>query len=379
MDFEAAPEIVEAFRERLSLPVFGYGRLPDEWYDAYINWWKKRHRFDMKRDSLLFCSGVVPGITSVIRHFTAPGDEIIMLTPTYNHFYQCIEGNGRRVLEVELDYSGCQYRVNFDRLEHALAESGAKLMILCNPQNPTGTVWNKEDLNRIGELCAEHHTVVISDEIHCDIITPGKEYVPFASVSEACRENSITFIAPTKAFNLAGLQTAAAYTENSSLKKRVRSAIERDELSMPNSFAVTVVVAAFTKGEAWLAELNEYIYENKMIVRDFLKSELPQIRLVRGDGTYLLWLDCSSLDMDSRKLVSAIRKTTGLFLMPGSDYGKGGRDFLRMNIACPKSVLKDGLERLKKAVLYIHGKSGSAYDEGNDLNELLILLDKESE
>ena len=379
MDFEAAPEIVEAFRERLSLPVFGYGRLPDEWYDAYINWWKKRHRFDMKRDSLLFCSGVVPGITSVIRHFTAPGDEIIMLTPTYNHFYQCIEGNGRRVLEVELDYSGCQYRVNFDRLEHALAESGAKLMILCNPQNPTGTVLNKEDLNRIGELCAEHHTVVISDEIHCDIITPGKEYVPFASVSEACRENSITFIAPTKAFNLAGLQTAAAYTENSSLKKRVRSAIERDELSMPNSFAVTVVVAAFTKGEAWLAELNEYIYENKMIVRDFLKSELPQIRLVRGDGTYLLWLDCSSLDMDSRKLVSAIRKTTGLFLMPGSDYGKGGRDFLRMNIACPKSVLKDGLERLKKAVLYIHGKSGSAYDEGNDLNELLILLDKESE
>ena len=379
MDFEAAPDIVEAFRERLSLPVFGYGRLPDEWYDAYINWWKKRHRFEMKKNSLLFCSGVVPGITSVIRHFTAPGDEIIMLSPTYNHFYQCIEGNGRGVREVELDYSECQYRVNFERLEHTLTESGAKLMILCNPQNPTGTVWDKDDLNRIGELCAEHHTVVISDEIHCDIITPGKEYVPFASASDVCRENSTTFIAPTKAFNLAGLQTAAAYVENSSLKKRVKSAIERDELSMPNSFASTAAIAAFTKGEAWIAELNEYIYENKMIVRDFLNSELPQIKLVWGDGTYLLWLDCSSLDMDSRKLVSAIRKTTGLFLMPGSDYGRGGRNFLRMNIACPKSVLKDGLERLKKAVLYIHGKSGSAFNEGNDLNELPILLDKESE
>ena len=354
MDFEAAPDIVEAFRERLSLPVFGYGRLPDEWYDAYINWWKKRHGFEMQRDSLLFCSGVVPGITSVIRHFTAPGDEIIMLTPTYNHFYQCIEGNGRRVLEVELDYSGCQYGVSFERLEHALAESGAKLMILCNPQNPTGTVWKNEDLNRIGELCAVHHTVVISDEIHCDIVSPGKEYVPFASVSDVCRENSITFIAPTKAFNLAGLQTAAAYAENSSLKKRVRSSFERDELSMPNSFAASAAIAAFTKGEAWLAELNEYIYENKMIVRDFLNSELPQIKLVRGDGTYLLWLDCSYLDMDSRKLVSSIRKTTGLFLMPGSDYGKGGRYFLRMNIACPKSMLNDGLDRLKKAVLCIH-------------------------
>ncbi len=366
MDFETAPEIVEAFRERLSLPVFGFGRLPDEWYDAYINWWIKRHHFGMKKDSLLFCSGVVPGITSVIRHFTVTGDEIIMLSPTYNHFYQCIEGNGRGVREVELDYCECQYRVDFERLEHALAESGAKLMILCNPQNPTGTVWDKDDLNRIGELCAEHHTVIISDEIHCDIITPGKEYMPFASVSKVCRENSITFIAPTKAFNLAGLQTAAAYVENISIIKRVGSAIERDELSMPNSFAASAGIAAFTKGEAWLAALNEYIYENKMIVRDFLKSELPQIRFVWGDGTYLLWLDCSSPDMDSRKLVSAIRKTTGLFLMPGSDYGKGGRDFLRMNIACPKSVLKDGLERLKKAVLYIHGKGGSASNEGND-------------
>ena len=379
MDFETAPEIVEAFRERLSLPVFGYGRLPDEWYDAYINWWKKRHGFEMQRDSLLFCSGVVPGITSVIRHFTAPGDEIIMLTPTYNHFYQCIEGNGRRVREVELDDSECQYRVNFERLEHALVNSGAKLMILCNPQNPTGTVWNKEDLNRIGELCADNHTVIISDEIHCDIITPGKEYVPFASVSDVCRENSITFIAPTKVFNLAGLQTAAAYAENSSITKRVRSVFERDELSMPNSFASAAAIAAFTKGEAWLAELNEYIYENKIIVRDFLKSELPQIRLVWGDGTYLLWLDCSSFDMDSRKLVSAIRKTTGLFLMPGSDYGRGGRNFLRMNIACPKSMLTDGLERLKKAVLYIHGKGRSASDEVNGLNDNLDLLDKKSE
>ncbi len=357
MDFEAAPEIVEAFRERLRLPVFGYGRLTGEWYDAYINWWKVRHRFEMKKDGLLFCSGVVPGITSVIRHFTAPGDEIIMLTPTYNHFYQCIEGNGRRVLEAELDYADCQYRVSFSGLENALQDSSAKLMILCNPQNPTGTVWNRDDLNRIGELCAQYHTLVISDEIHCDIITPGKEYVPFASVSDVCRDNSITFIAPTKAFNLAGLQTAAAYTQNSGLKKKVRASFERDELSMPDSFASAAAIAAFTKGEAWLKELNQYIHENKTIVRDYLKSELPQIKLVWGDGTYLLWLDCTSLDMESRKLVSALRRNTGLFVMPGSDYGRGGRNFVRMNVACPKAMLMDGLERLKNGIVMLKNES----------------------
>ena len=347
MDFAAAPEIVEAFAERLKHPVFGYGKLPDEWYEAYISWWKKRHHFEMRKDSLIFCSGVVPGITSVIRHFTVPGDNIVMLTPTYNHFYNCIEGNGRKVLEVEMDYDGQAYSIDFEKLENALKNSSANIMIISNPQNPTGNVWNKDDLERIGELCWKYGIVVISDEIHCDIMTPGIEYMPFASVSDICRNNSITFIAPTKAFNLAGLQTAAAYAENCNLKNKLEKAIKKDEISMPNSFASTAAIAAFTKGEAWLNELNEYIYQNKLIVKEYLKTEIPQIKLVWGDGTYLLWLDCSSVNMDSKRLAAEIRKTTGLYLMAGSHYGKGGKNFLRMNIACPKLMLFDGLERLK--------------------------------
>ena len=348
MDFAAAPEIVEAFAERLKHPVFGYGKLPDEWYEAYISWWKKRHHFEMRKDSLIFCSGVVPGITSVIRHFTVPGDNIVMLTPTYNHFYNCIEGNGRKVLEVEMDYNRQAYSIDFEKLENALKNSSANIMIISNPQNPTGNVWNKDDLERIGELCWKYDIVVISDEIHCDIMTPGVEYTPFVAVSNICRNNSITFIAPTKAFNLAGLQTAAAYAENCNLKNKLEKAIEKDEISMPNSFASAAAIAAFTKGEAWLNELNEYIYQNKLIVREYLKTEIPQIKLVWGDGTYLLWLDCSSVNMDSKRLAAEIRKTTGLYLMAGSHYGKGGRNFLRMNIACPKSMLFNGLERLKK-------------------------------
>ena len=347
MDFAAAPEIVEAFAERLKHPVFGYGKLPNEWYEAYISWWKKRHHFEMRKDNLIFCSGVVPGITSVIRHFTVPGDNIVMLTPTYNHFYNCIDGNGRKVLEVEMDYNGQAYSIDFEKLENALKNSSANIMIISNPQNPTGNVWNKDDLERIGELCWKYGIVVISDEIHCDIMTPGVEYTPFAAVSDICRNNSITFIAPTKAFNLAGLQTAAAYAENCNLKNKLEKAVEKDEISMPNSFASTATIAAFTKGEAWLNELNEYIYQNKLIVKEYLKTEIPQIKLVWGDGTYLLWLDCSSVNMDSKRLAAEIRKTTGLYLMAGSHYGKGGKNFLRMNIACPKLMLFDGLERLK--------------------------------
>ncbi len=350
MDFPAAPEIVEAFCDRLKLPIFGYSKLRDEWFDAYINWWKRFHGMDMNREHLMFCSGVVPAISSVIRHLTAPGDKIILLTPNYNHFYNCIKDNGRQVLEVELLYDRNSYSVNIEHLETAVSEPAVTMMIVCNPQNPTGTIWSSSDLQRIGELCRKHHVTVISDEIHCDIITPGKQYTPFASVSEINKNNSITCIAPTKAFNLAGLQTAALYIPNETIRNKVRSSIEKDEISMPNSFAAVAAIAAFTSGRKWLEELNEYIYKNKLIVKSYLQEEIPQIKLVWGDATYLLWLDCSALKMNSKDLAAQIRKNTGLYIMAGSYYGKGGDSFLRMNVACPKEILLNGLERLKNSV-----------------------------
>ena len=347
MDFPAAPEIVESFYDRLRHPVFGYSKLSDEWYDAYINWWRIYHGMNMNREHLMFCAGVVPAISSVIRHLTSPGDKIVMLTPNYNHFYNCIRDNDRQTSEAEMIYDGNGYYIDFESLEKALAEKDAKMMIVCNPQNPTGTIWSSSDLQRIGELCSKYNVTVVSDEIHCDIITPDKHYTPFASVSGINRNNSITCIAPTKAFNLAGLQTSALYIPDDNLRSKIHSFIEKDEISMPNSFASVAAVSAFTKGRKWLEELNDYIYKNKLIVRSFLENEIPQIKLVWGDATYLLWLDCTALKIGSKELAAKIRKNTGLYIMAGSYYGKGGDSFLRMNVACPEKLLSDGLERLK--------------------------------
>lgn len=350
MDFKAAPEIIEAFSERLKHPVFGYSMLHDEWYNAYINWWKDYHGIDISKEHLTFCAGVVPAVSSVIRHLTAPGDKVVLLTPNYNHFYNCIMNNDRQVSEVEMIYDSNGYHIDFESLENALSEPDTSMMIVCNPQNPTGNIWNSNDLKEIGEMCKKHNVMVVSDEIHCDIITPGKQYVPFASVSETNKNNSITCIAPTKAFNLAGLQTSALYIPNDDIRRKVHSSIDKDEISMPNSFAAAAAVAAFTKGRKWLDELNEYIYNNKLTVKSFLQKEIPQIKLVWGDATYLLWLDCTALKTESKELAVRIRKNTGLFVMAGSYYGKGGESFLRMNIACPEKLLLDGLERLKNGV-----------------------------
>ncbi len=350
MDFSVSPEIVDAFYNRLKHPVFGYSKLRDEWYDAYINWWKMYHGMEMKREHLMFCTGVVPAISSIIRNLTAPKDKIVLLSPNYNHFYNCIKDNGRQVLEVKMIYDRTGYYIDYEILEKSLSEPDSKMMIVCNPQNPTGTIWSSSDLQRIGEMCSKYNVLIVSDEIHCDIITPEKKYVPFASVSEINKNNSITCIAPTKAFNLAGLQTSALYIPNDDIRSKVCSSIEKDEISMPNSFAAVAAVSAFTKGREWLEELNKYVYKNKLIVRSFLHEEIPQIKLVWGDATYLLWLDCTALKTDSKDLASNTRKNTGLYVMAGSCYGKGGEGFLRMNVACPEKTLLDGLERLKNGV-----------------------------
>ena len=221
-------------------------------------------------------------------------------------------------------------------------------MFMCNPQNPAGKIWDKETLARIGELAYKNNVVVISDEIHCDLTDPNCNYVPFASASDICRENSITCIAPTKAFNIAGIQTSAAYIPNRSLRWKIWRQLNTDEVGEPNVFAVQAAVAAFNEGGEWLDELRQYIYENKLAVKDYLEKNIPQIKLVPSEATYLLWLDCTSLKMDSMELAKHIRKTTGLYLSNGTQYG--GEGFLRMNIACPKTLLNDGLERLRKAV-----------------------------
>ncbi|HBA97828.1 MAG TPA: cystathionine beta-lyase [Lachnospiraceae bacterium] len=350
MDFQTAPEILDVVMKRAEHGIFGYTSVPEEWYQAYVDWWKKRHGFHMQREWLVFCTGVVPAISSIVRKLASPAENVLIQTPVYNIFFNCILNNGRNVLENQLRYDGGSYSIDFEDLEQKLADPQTTMMILCNPHNPVGKIWDRDTLEKIGEMCFKYNVIVVSDEIHCDLAEPGTGYIPFASVSEKCRENSITCIAPTKAFNLAGLQTAAVSVPNKVLRHKVWRGLNTDEVAEPNVFAAEAAVAAFTKGEAWLDNLREYISENRQCTAEFIKKNIPQIMLVPSEATYLLWLDCHKITECSRKLCKYIRKNTGLYLSEGSQYGKSGEGFLRMNIACPRDRLYDGLERLKKGV-----------------------------
>ena len=350
MDFAAAPPIRAALEKRLSHGIFGYSVIPDEWAESYIGWWKTRHGFELDREWLIFCTGVVPAISSCVRKLTTTAEKVLIQTPVYNIFFNSIYNNGRNILESPLVYADGGYSIDFDDLEEKLSDPQTTLMILCNPHNPVGKIWDCETLSKIGELCYKHGVTVISDEIHCDITSPNASYVPFASVSDICRDISVTCIAPTKCFNIAGLHTAAVSVPNPKLRHKVWRALNTDEVAEPNVFSVCAAVSAFTEGREWLDEFREYVFENRRVAEEYMKNNIPEIVPVKADATYLMWLDCSALGGGSEEIETFIRKETGLFLTPGVEYGKSGNSFLRFNIACPRSTLMDGLERLEKGV-----------------------------
>ncbi|MBR6477456.1 MAG: aminotransferase class I/II-fold pyridoxal phosphate-dependent enzyme, partial [Lachnospiraceae bacterium] len=287
------------------------------------------------------------------------------LTPVYNIFFNSIVNNGRNVLQCPLKYRAAggaamagdaealdsqEYEIDWPAFEQALSDPQTTLLIFCNPHNPVGRIWTREELARVGELCKKHGVLVVSDEIHCDLTDPGKEYIPFASVSDACRVNSITCIAPTKAFNLAGMQTAAVFAADPAIRHKVWRGLNTDEVAEPNTFAVPVTIAAFREGAPWLDALREYLYENKQVARQFLAERLPKVHLVPSEATYLLWLDCSAYTKDSVFLAEFLRKETGLFVSEGAEYGRTGEPFLRLNIACPRERLEDGLKRMEEGI-----------------------------
>ena len=347
MDFKTAPEIIDALQRRVAHGIFGYTVVPDSWYRSVISWWKERHQVTYERDWLIFCTGVVPAISSIVRKLTTPNENVVLMTPVYNIFFNSTVNNGCRVLESPLVYDGTEYHVDYGDLEEKLKNSQTSLLILCNPHNPVGKIWDRDTLAHIGELCKKHHVTVISDEIHCDLTDPGKEYVPFLSVSDTCREISITCIAPTKTFNLAGLQSAAVVVPNAYLRHKVNRGLNTDEVAEPNAFAALAAETAFTKGGPWLLALRQYLYENKQCVREYVKEHIKDLKVVPSEATYLLWLDCSALTKDTDKLAHFIRKQTGLYVSEGSEYGGDGHRFLRLNTACPRARLCDGLNRLE--------------------------------
>ena len=357
MDFPAAPCIREAFIKRIEHGVFGYNIMPDSWYEAYISWWQRRHDFTMEKEWLLFVTGVVPGLSSIIRKLTTPNENVLIQSPVYNIFFSTIRNNGCRILESSLVYDEDQlsYHICFDDLEKKLADPQTTVMVLCNPHNPVGKIWDKETLIRIAELCEKYHVICISDEIHCDITAPGKSYVPFLSVSETARKVGISLIAPTKCFNLAGLQTAAICVPDPFLRHKVWRGINTDDIAEAGSFALTAVEAAFGEGEPWLEELRSYLEENKTFVREFLAKNLPMISLVPSEATYLLWLDCRKLphpseDTLANTLETFLRKEAKVYLTSGSEYGASGDEFLRLNIATSRARLEEGMNRLKAGI-----------------------------
>lgn len=350
MDFQTAPEVIDAIKIRADQGCFGYTEIPEKWYQAYINWWKNRHDFVLQKEWLMFCTGVVPAISSIVRKLTTPAEKVLVQTPVYNIFFNSILNNGRQIVENPLKFDGAEYQIDFEDLQRKLSDPQTTMMILCNPHNPIGKIWDRATLEKIGELCFENHVVVVSDEIHCDLTDPGMFYVPFASVSDICRDNSITCVAPTKAFNLAGLQTAAISVPNDVLRHKVWRGINTDEVAEPNAFAVDAAIAAFTQGDKWLDNVRTYIYENKQYAVDFVKNEIPQAEVISSDATYLLWIYCKNMIGTAAEAATIIRESTGLYLSAGSQFSGNGADFLRMNIACPRSVLKDGLQRLKVGI-----------------------------
>ena len=350
MDFQVAPEIIEALQKRLNNRIFGYTYIPEEWNKAYQYWWKKRHNFEINKDNLIFCTGVVPAISTAVRKLTTVAENVLIQTPVYNIFYNSIINNGRNILESPLAYSNGKYSINWNDLEEKLSNPQTTLMILCNPHNPIGKIWDKKTLARIGDLCFKYNVKVISDEIHCDITDPDKEYIPFASVSETCANISVTCIAPTKCFNIAGLQTAAVMIPNSELNHKMWRALNTDEVAEPNAFAIEATIAAFTKGENWLDALRKYVKTNKSQVIDYITNNISDLYVVNSEATYLLWLDCSKISSNSIELADFIREKTGLFLSNGNQYGGNGNFFLRLNTACPRKLIEDGLSRLKHGI-----------------------------
>ncbi len=356
MDFKTAPEIADAVIARAKSGIYGYQIVPDEWYKAVAGWWTRRHNFGVKEEWLCFCTGVIPAVTSAVKRITNVGDNVVVQTPVYDIFFHSVENTGRHVLENKLAYDGEKYSIDFADLEAKLSDPLTTMLVLCNPHNPAGKVWARDELVKIGALCKRYGVTVLSDEIHCDLTEPNVEYTPFASASEECKSISVTCVAASKAFNLAGLQSAAVIIPDEGLRNKIVRGLNSDEVAEPNAFAVAATIAAFTKGGEWLDELREYISENRRTAAKFIERDLPELKLVGQDATYLLWIDCSAVTYDAEKLCEYIRKKTGLFITAGNQYRGNGHFFVRINVACPRVRLLDGLARLKEGVNGFSGK-----------------------
>lgn len=350
MDFQTAPEIKAAMAAKIQTGIFGYEEPHDDYYQAVIDWYQQEHQAVAKKDWLIFATGVVPALSASVRRLSHVGDNVLVQAPVYNIFYNSIVNNGRHVLSSDLVYREGQYEIDFPDLATKLAEPLTTLMILCNPHNPVGKVWTEAELLKIRELCAQHQVTLISDEIHGDLVLHGPDYRPVFALADAENYQTVSLVSPSKTFNVAALHAATAIVPNAALRAQVNRGLNTDEVAEPNLLAIPGTIAAYTQGHAWLAALKDQLRQNYQQVATFVSAQVPEIKLVASQATYLVWLDCSALKLPADELAAKLREKTGLILSAGSIYGGNGDHFLRMNIACPASVVHDGLTRLQRGI-----------------------------
>jgi cystathionine beta-lyase len=349
MDFQSPPEVIAVLKERAQHGVFGYSGGYGGWFEALIQWMGKRYGWVPQREWISTSPGVVAALFMLVRALTEPGDRIIIQPPVYRPFYYVARSNGCELLENPLYFDGNKYRMDLEQLRQKI-DGRVKLLILCSPHNPVGRVWSREELLALGQFCLEHEIIIISDEIHSDLVLPGYKHTVLASVSKELEQNMIVCNAPSKTFNIAGIPASNVIISNENLRSAYRRVLRESGLALPNVFSVTAVEAAYTYGEAWLDELLLYLEGNYRLVDSFIIEHIPEIKLVEPEGTYLLWLDCRGLGLNDGELESFIKEKARLLLEPGTIFGTGGSGFQRMNIACPRSRLLEALQRLEKAV-----------------------------
>ncbi len=350
MDFRTAPAIIDALARRVEHGIYGYVHVPDKYYKSVIDWFDRRHNWLIDREWFIYTSGVVPAISAVIKALAEPGDGVIVQTPVYNCFFSSIRNNGCRIITNPLKYENRTYHIDYEDLERKAAAPDTKLMLLCNPHNPAGRVWTREELCRIGEICIKNHVTVISDEIHCELVFPGHVYTPFASINKKHLQNSVTCISPSKSFNMAGLQIANIIAADDRVRQQIDKAININEVCDVNPFGIEATIAAYNQGEEWLIQLLDYLKTNYDFLCDFFTENLPQFTVTELEGTYLVWTDCSILHMSSDELQALLLEETGLWLNSGTMYGEDGEGYMRWNIACPRAVLEDAMTRFLKFV-----------------------------
>ena len=348
MDFAAPQPVIEALIRRVKHGIYGYSRGSEGHYDSLITWIEKRHNWRIEKEWITFCPGVVPALHWLVKAFTNPGDRIVVQEPVYHPFFQVIRNNGCEILNNPLQLAGEQYVMDLADLERQL-DTRVKLFFLCNPHNPVGRVWDKEELMALGKICLKNNIIIVADEIHSDIIFPGHKHIPLAALSAELAQNTVVCTSPSKTFNLAGLQISTIIIANPVLRRKFRNILELNQIHSPNTFAITAQEAAYSQGEEWLEQLLGYLEDNLKCLSEFIAREIPRIKLIKPQGTYLAWLDCRDLGLEPAALKEFLLNRARVALNDGSVFGQSGNGFERINIACPRALLLQGLRRIKNA------------------------------